>query len=118
MTMTGEVLLFIGTLNREVPYFQGARGDGLNVYAFDEVKLTFRKLAGYPQVENPTFLSVSADGRRVYANSEVSDWREGLVTAFAFDPETERLDYLNTQASLGSITAHNTISREIGRAHV
>ncbi len=107
-----EDLLFIGTLNREAPYFQGARGDGLNVYGFDEVALTFRKLAGYPQVENPTYLSVTRDGRRIYTNSEVSDWREGLVTAFAFDPDTQALEYLNTQPSLGSITAHNMISRD------
>ncbi|MDB5664702.1 beta-propeller fold lactonase family protein, partial [Cypionkella sp.] len=116
--MTDELLLFVGTLNREAPYFQGARGDGLNVFGFDEDALTFRKLAGYPQVENPTYLSVSADGAKVYANSEVADWREGLVTAFAFDRAMERLDYLNTQPSLGSITAHNMISRDGRRLFV
>lgn len=114
----GELLLFVGTLNREAPYFQGARGDGLNVFGFDEAALRFRKLAGYPQVENPTYLSVSADGRRIYANSEVADWREGLVTAFGFDPATGRLDYLNTQPSLGSITAHSMISRDGRRLFV
>mgnify|MGYP001182296540 CR=1 FL=1 len=114
----GELLLFVGTLNREAPYFQGARGDGLNVFSFDEAALRFRKLAGYPQVENPTYLSVSADGRRIYANSEVADWREGLVTAFGFDPATGRLDYLNTQPSLGSITAHSMISRDGRRLFV
>ncbi|MFC3183209.1 lactonase family protein [Cypionkella sinensis] len=114
----GELLLFIGTLNREAPYFQGARGDGLNVFDFDEDALTFRKRAVYRQVENPTYLSVSADGRRVYANSEVADWREGLVTAFTFDPETGTLAYLNTQPSRGSITAHNMISRDGRRLFV
>ncbi|WP_284325287.1 lactonase family protein [Cypionkella aquatica] len=116
--MPEELLLFIGTLNREAPYFQGARGDGLNVFGFDEQALRFRKRAGYGQVENPTYLSVSPDGRRVYTNSEVSDWREGLVTAFAFDPATNALDYLNTQPSLGSITAHNMISRDGRRLFV
>ncbi|MES2435186.1 MAG: lactonase family protein [Pseudomonadota bacterium] len=114
----GELLLFIGTLNREAPYFQGARGDGLNVFGFDDDALTFRKLAGYPQVENPTYLSVSVDGSRVYANSEVADWREGLVTAFSFDPKTGSLAYLNTQPSLGSITAHNMISPDGRRLFV
>ncbi|MFN7053412.1 MAG: lactonase family protein, partial [Gemmobacter sp.] len=110
--------LYVGTLNREAPYFQGARGGGLNVFGFDESSLNFRKLAGYPQVENPTYLSVSADGRRIYANSEVADWREGLVTAFDFHPATGRLDYLNTQPSLGSITAHSTVSRDGRRLFV
>jgi 6-phosphogluconolactonase len=116
--MTSEQILYIGTLNREAPYFQGARGNGLNVFGFDEDALRFRKLAGYPQVENPTYLSVSADGRRIYANSEVADWREGLVTAFDFDPVADRLSYLNTQPSLGSITAHNMISRDGRRLFV
>lgn len=116
--MAKELLLFIGTLNREAPYFQGARGDGLHVLAFDEDALSFRKLAHYPQVENPTYLSVTGDGRHIYANSEVADWREGLVTAFAFDPATGRLDYLNTQPTLGSITAHNMISRDGKRLFV
>ncbi len=116
--MMGEMLLFIGTLNREAPYFQGARGNGLNVFGFDEDALTFRKRASYRHVENPTYLSVSADGRRIYANSEVADWREGLVTAFAFDPAIDRLEYLNTQPSLGSITAHNMISRDGRRLFV
>ncbi|MGA0614294.1 lactonase family protein [Paracoccus sp. KR1-242] len=110
--MTGDLLLFIGTLNREAPYFQGARGEGLCVFRFDEAKLGFERLASYPQVENPTYLSVTPDGRHVYANSEVADWREGLVTAFAFDPQARRLTYLNTQPALGSITAHNAISAD------
>ncbi|MGA0541746.1 lactonase family protein [Neotabrizicola sp. VNH66] len=113
-----ELLLALGTLNREAPYFQGARGDGLSVWGFDEEALTFRRLAQYPQVENPTFLSITPDGRRIYANSEVADWKEGLVTAFAFDPPTGRLDYLNTQPTLGSIAAHNMISRDGRRLFV
>ncbi|NPD16802.1 lactonase family protein [Xinfangfangia sp. D13-10-4-6] len=110
--MANEFLMFVGTLNREVPYFQGARGDGLHVLAFDENTLSARPLAHFPQVENPTFLSCNADGSRIYVNSEVSDWREGLVTAFGFDRETSALRYLNAQPTLGSIPAQNMISRD------
>lgn len=104
----GQLLLFVGSLNREAPYFQGARGRGLVVYDFDEDSLTATELAGYPQVENPTFLSVTEDGSRVYTNSEVFGWAEGLVTAFDFDGAAFR--YLNTQPTLGSITAFNRIT--------
>ncbi|WP_134680553.1 lactonase family protein [Paracoccus ravus] len=113
-----EFRLFIGALNRETPYFQGARGDGLSVYAFDEEALTFRRLAHFPDIENPTYLSVTPDGRHVYANSEVAEWREGLVTAFSYESDTDRLDYLNTQPTLGSIAAHNMISRDGKRLYV
>jgi 6-phosphogluconolactonase len=116
--MSQKLLLFVGTLNRETPYFQGARGNGLQVLSLDEATLEIRELAGWPDVENPTFLSVTADGTHIYANSEVAEWREGLVTALAFDRKAGRIDYLNCQPSLGSIAAHNVISRDERRLFV
>ncbi|TPM29856.1 lactonase family protein [Mesorhizobium sp. B2-3-5] len=110
--MSKDCLVFVGSLNREAPYFQGARGVGLGVYSFDEQTLEIRKLAETNDVDNPTFLSVTSDGSRIYANSEVFTWREGTVSAYGFDRASNRLSYLNKQPSLGSITAHNTITRD------
>ncbi|MEO5757447.1 MAG: beta-propeller fold lactonase family protein, partial [Mesorhizobium sp.] len=110
--MHNACLVFVGSLNREAPYFQGARGVGLGVYSFDEKTLKIQKLAETNDVDNPTFLSVTPDGSRIYANSEVFTWREGTVSAYRFDRASGRLTYLNKQPSLGSITAHNTITRD------
>lgn len=107
-----EFLVFVGSLNREAPYFQGARGVGLSIWRFDEDTLEATMLAETGEVDNPTFLSVSDDGRRVYTNSEVFAWREGVVTAYAFDRAASVLSYINKQPSLGSITAHNFITRD------
>jgi 6-phosphogluconolactonase len=110
--MQNVSLVFVGSLNREAPYFQGARGVGLGIYSFDEDTLETRKLAETGDVDNPTFLSVTPDGSRVYVNSEVFTWREGTVSAYGFDRGSGTLTYLNKQPSLGSITAHNTITRD------
>lgn len=110
--MQSACLVFVGSLNREAPYFQGARGVGLGVYAFDEATLAVQKLAETNEVDNPTFLSVTPDGSRLYANSEVFAWREGTVSAYRFERATNSLVYVNKQPSLGSITAHNTITRD------
>ena len=110
--MAEDLLLFIGTLNREAPYFQGARGNGLNVYAFDEDSLNVVHLAEFSGIDNPTYLSVSPDGSRVYANSEIFGWAEGLVSALAFDRAAGKLAPLNMQATLGSIPAHSALSRD------
>jgi 6-phosphogluconolactonase len=110
--MSDACLVFVGSLNREAPYFQGARGVGLGVYSFDEQTLEIRKLAETGDVDNPTFLSVTPDGSRIYANSEVFAWREGTVSAYSFDRGSGALTYLNKQPSLGSITAHSTITRD------
>ncbi len=110
--MQNACLVFVGSLNREAPYFQGARGVGLGVYSFDEATLETQKLAETNDVDNPTFLSVTPDGSRIYANSEVFTWREGTVSAYGFDRASGTLGYLNKQPSLGSITAHNMITRD------
>ncbi|TCQ06054.1 6-phosphogluconolactonase [Rhizobium sp. PP-F2F-G36] len=108
--MAEPCLVFVGSLNREAPYFQGARGTGLTVCSFDEDTLAVEPLAGFTGIDNPTFLSVTPDGRRVYANSEIFGWAEGLVSALSFDRTTASLAPIGMQPTLGSITAHNTLS--------
>lgn len=110
--MSKDLLIFVGSLNREAPYFQGARGVGLSIYRFDEATLEATKLAETDEVDNPTFLSVTADGSGVFANSEVFAWREGVVSAYRFDRTTNTLTYVNKQPALGSITAHNCVTRD------
>ena len=110
--MGTRYLAFVGTANRETPYFQGARGRGLVVYRFDEETLEIEELANAPDIENPTFLSVDRAGRHVYANSEIFGWKEGLVTAFRFEQACKTLEHINMQATLGSIAAHNMVSRD------
>ncbi|WP_245424218.1 lactonase family protein [Methylovirgula sp. 4M-Z18] len=48
----------------------------------------------------------------MYANSEVFAWREGTVSAYRFERESKSFVDLNKQPTLGSITAHNTITRD------
>lgn len=96
--MQNACLVFVGSLNREAPYFQGARGVGLSVYSFDEETLETRKLTETSDVDNPTFLSVTPDGSHIYANSEVFAWREGMVSAYRFDRQTATLS-LHQQAA-------------------
>lgn len=110
--MSQQFYLAVGSLNREAPYFQGARGEGITIYAFDEARLEWGRLAGTTTVDNPTFLAVDAPAGVVYANSEVFGWHEGTVSAFRFDAKEGTLSYLNKQPTLGSIAAHNMVTRD------
>lgn len=110
--MAADCLMFVGSLNREAPYFQGARGIGLSVYALDETTGETELLAEDGGIDNPTFLSVTPDGSRLYAGSEIFGWREGLVSAWRFDRAKKSLDYINMQPTLGSITAHSCLTRD------
>lgn len=107
-----KLYLAVGSLNREAPYFQGVRGEGLSIYAFDTKTGDAQRICGTSSVDNPTFLSVDPASSVIYANSEVFGWHEGTVSAYRFDAEKGELVYFNKQSCQGSITAHNTITQD------
>ncbi len=109
--MPGDVLMVVECLNRETPYFQGARGVGLSVFRFDARSGTAELLCEDGGIDNPTFLSVNAASGCIYANSEVFGWHEGTVSAYRYDTAAGRLRYINKRPSLGSITAHSSLDR-------
>ena len=105
-----EFLFFVGTLNRDVP--AARRGPGLVAFAFDEATLDVVKLAEATGAENPSFLSVNADGSRVYANADVEAWPEGTVSAYAFDRTAKSFSHINKQPTLGNSPVHSAITRD------
>ena len=107
-----EIAMIVGSLNRDTPYFEPARGVGLSIFGFDPTTGRASLLSEDRSVDNPTFLSVAPASRCVYVNSEVFGWHEGLVSAYRYDPAAKRLVYLKKQPSLGSITAHNSLDSE------
>jgi 6-phosphogluconolactonase len=103
-------LMAVGSLNREAPYFQGARGAGLSIFSFDSATGRATHLCDEGGIDNPTFLSVHPENGCLYANSEVFGWHEGTVSAYRYDRGRNRLVYLNKQPTLGSIAAHNSLA--------
>ena len=107
--MQTRTLAFVGCLNREAPYFQGARGRGIAVFDFDEATGRLAPLAEQTGIDNPTYLIPHPSEPLLYATSEVFGWNEGLVTAYRVDAASGALRYINKQATLGSITAHGSL---------
>ncbi len=107
-----EILMVVGSLNREAPYFAHARGVGLSVLAFDPEDGSARPVSEERGIDNPTFLCVDAGTGCVYATSEVPGWHEGTVTAYRFDRDARRLVYIGKQPSLGSVAAHCSLDRD------
>lgn len=110
--MSRPIYLAVGSLNREAPYFQGARGEGMTIFSLDEATLEVAHVATTPTIDNPTFLTIDPRSGVIYANSEVFGWHEGTVSAFRFSAAAGTLDYLNKQPTLGSIAAHNLVTRD------
>ncbi|TCL71104.1 lactonase family protein [Rhizobium sp. BK251] len=108
--MHEKVHLFIGSLNRPVSFCREPKGEGISILSFDEATGAIELVARRSDVDNPCFLTVDAEKGVVYANTEVHEWREGLVSAWRFDGTRNTLAYINVQPSLGCCTAYSRIS--------
>ena len=106
-----NTFLYVGGCNRPTPYFASANAKGISIFAFDPASAAATRLGAQGGIENPTFLTAAPDGATLYATSEVAEWNEGLLSAYAIDPVTGGLRYLNRQSTLGSITAHASLDR-------
>ena len=106
-----RTLAFVGSLTRPAPYFQGTNGKGVSVLQFDETSGALTPLSETSGIDNPSYLTVDAAGRTLYAVSEVYGWHEGVVTAYRIDAASGALTYINKQPTRGSIAAHVSFDR-------
>jgi 6-phosphogluconolactonase len=95
--------VYVGTYTNIEPH---AMGDGEGIYSFDydAAHGTLQPIDITPGVLNPSFLTLSPDSRTLFAASEVSEidgHDGGAVSAFAVDPSTGSLSFLNRVASHG-----------------
>ncbi len=109
--MNDKTLLVVGSLNREAPYFQGARGKGGHSFGIRRRHRPNDSTVGEGRIDNPTYLTVHEGNGCVYASSEVFGWNEGTISAYRLDPRTGSLSYINKQSALGSIIAHTSLDK-------
>lgn len=109
--MTGQAVVFVGSITRATPYFDTAEGEGISILHLDEASGQLSRDGLTTGIDNPAFMSFHANRRTLFVTSEVYGWNEGTVTAYHFDLAGRTLHYINKQATLGSITAHNSIDR-------
>lgn len=77
-------------------------GDTAGIYSFRFNQQTGAvEPLGSVEAANPSFLTLSPDGRRVYAVSE-NDTEADAALAFDFDPSTGRLTPINSQPTAGT----------------
>jgi 6-phosphogluconolactonase len=84
--------LFIGT-------YTSGKSKGIYVYRFNTTTGEGREVSTI-QAKNPSYLSISADGKHLYATDE--NETGGAVGAYAFEPSTGQLALLNSQSSQGT----------------
>jgi len=87
--------LFVGT------YTEGQPDTGIYVYTFDTNSGELKRSGIVSDITNPSFLTISANGRYLYACTDTKKPESGSVTAFKFDSVHGQLTLLNKQPSGG-----------------
>jgi 6-phosphogluconolactonase len=103
--------LYVGCCNRPTPYYPTHNGKGIAAFVFDDETGALTPIGLTEGIDNPTYLGIDPKHSALHANSEVFGWNEGTVSAYAIDPGTGKLSYINKQPTLGSITAQNSRDR-------
>jgi 6-phosphogluconolactonase len=104
--------LYIGTYTRRESFVDG-KAEGFYIYHLDpgSGQLTYAATVTGLGTVNPSYLTLGPDKSRLYAVNELykSEGPNGTVSAFAIDPATGRLRYLNQQSTHGLAPCYASI---------
>jgi 6-phosphogluconolactonase len=117
LTKAQGIITYIGTYTRRESFVDG-KAEGIYIYHLDpgSGELTYAATVTGESMVNPSFLTVSPDRRFLYAVNEISGDKgtHGTVSAFAVDPETGGLRYLNQQSTHGLAPCYVHVEPEGG----
>ncbi len=101
---TQSFYLFAGTYTNK-----GSKG--IYVYKFDAKTGTASLLSSTDSVVNPSYLTISPDGKFIYSVNETGGDEPGYVSAFSFDKTSGKLAFINSQPSGGDHPCYITIDK-------
>jgi 6-phosphogluconolactonase len=115
LTKTQDIRTYIGTYTRRESFVDG-KAEGIYIYRLEpgSGELTYEATVTSESMINPSFLTMSPDRRFLYAVNEISGDKgpNGTVSAFAVDPATGGLRYLNQQSTHGLAPCHIHVEPE------
>ena len=121
--MKTETLVYVGTYTEPIRFgswkiLQG-KGEGIYVYRMDEASGAMELVRVVAGVTNPSYLAFDSTQRFLYAVNELKTYEDqptGTVSAFAVDPKTGDLAFLNKQLTHGTDPCHVLVDKK--RTHV
>jgi 6-phosphogluconolactonase len=87
--------VFLGSYNRD------KEAESIQVYQLDTLKGKLIKITSVKNVINPSYLTLSPNGKYLYACTETKTPNAGSVSSFEFNPQNKTLTFLNKQTSGG-----------------
>lgn len=95
--------LFVGT-------YTSGKSKGIYVYDFNAKSGEVTPVSNTDSASNPSYISLSKDGKYLYAVNEVSRAQAGLVVSYAFDSKTGKLNFINQQSSGSENPCHLSLT--------
>ena len=115
MTGSDKITVYIGTYTRRESFVVG-KAEGFYIYHLDPAsgELTCAATVTGDGTVNPSFLTLAPDKSCLYAVNEITGGKgpHGTVSAFAIDPVTGHLSYLNQQSTRGLAPCYASIEPE------
>ena len=112
MQSSDRITLYVGTYTRREAFVDG-KAEGIYIYHLDprSGELTYAATVTGAGTVNPSFLTLGPDKRCLYAVNEITGGKgpHGTVSAFAVDPVTQELHYLNQQSTHGLAPCYASI---------
>ena len=112
MVSSDRITTYIGTYTRRESFVDG-KAEGIYIYHLDPSsgELTYAATVAGAGTVNPSFLTLGPDKSCLYAVNELyrSEGPNGTVSAFAIDPVTGHLSYLNQQSTHGMAPCYASI---------
>ncbi|HBX61631.1 MAG TPA: 6-phosphogluconolactonase [Flavobacteriaceae bacterium] len=95
ITYSQTTYVFFGSYNRDTST------DGIYIYSLDIKNGNLKKISTNNSIFNPTFLTLSPNGKFLYACTESQTKNAGSVSSYEFDAKKGTLKFLNSQKSGG-----------------
>ena len=112
MLSSNRITAYIGTYTRRESFVDG-KAEGIYIYHLDLTsgELTYAATVKGEGTVNPSFLNLAPDKSCLYAVNEITGGKgpHGTVSAFAIDPVTRHLSYLNQQSTHGLAPCYASI---------
>ncbi|MFV5685514.1 lactonase family protein [Flavobacterium sp. GB2R13] len=87
--------VFVGSYNSD------KNKEGIYVFQLDTLTGDLKKITSVKNILNPSYLTVSPNGKYIFACTETKTPNAGSVSSFEFKPQNKTLTFINSQKSGG-----------------
>ncbi len=117
--MSKEMMVYIGTYTEPIRFGTGkileGKGEGIYVFRLDQTSGALELVGKTTGVTNPSYLAFDSTQRFLYVVNELKTYENqptGTISAFAVDPKTGRLEFLNKRLTHGTDPCHVLVDKK------